>query len=314
MRVAVATDHAGLALKPTVIDWLTAAGHEVVDFGVNDTTPVDYPDVIAPAARAVAAGDCDLGVVLGGSGTGEQMVANKIRGIRCVEAADPVTARLGREHNDANVMATRRSDHRPRGGAGLPGGVHRRPLPGWPARPPGAQDRPTRGSRARLANPRDDGQVVQREGLGERRGGAPMRGQPAHLLLRRQGRPAVHAPDRLAHAQVAGHHARATERSCQEPLGTPAANAAQTGQVVDQALVVERLEAGRSSSPDCAASAHSITARDFAVVSCSARSSALDAPASGSGCRLQDGPADRPHGACRNARPGDVEWSRPRAG
>lgn len=105
MRIALATDHAGFPLKAPIADWLTAAGHEVVDFGVDSTDPVDYPDVIAPAARAVAAGDCRLGIVLGGSGTGEQIVANKIRGIRCVEAADPVTARLGREHNDANVMA-----------------------------------------------------------------------------------------------------------------------------------------------------------------------------------------------------------------
>jgi ribose 5-phosphate isomerase B len=105
MRVALATDHAGLLLKQPIADWLTAAGHDVVDFGVNDPKPVDYPDVIAPAARAVAAGDCELGIVLGGSGTGEQIVANKVRGIRCVEAADPVTARLGREHNDANVLA-----------------------------------------------------------------------------------------------------------------------------------------------------------------------------------------------------------------
>src|SRR5215218_2896574 len=66
---------------------------------------VPYPDVIAPAARAVASGDCDRGVVLGGSGTGEQIVANKVRGIRCVEAADPVTARLGRQHNDANMLS-----------------------------------------------------------------------------------------------------------------------------------------------------------------------------------------------------------------
>ena len=68
-------------------------------------TPVDYPDVIAPAARAVAAGDCQRGIVLGGSGTGEGIVANKIAGIRCVVASDPVTARLGREHNDANVLS-----------------------------------------------------------------------------------------------------------------------------------------------------------------------------------------------------------------
>ena len=105
MRVALATDHAGLPLKAPIADWLRSAGHEVVDFGVDSPEPVDYPDVIAPAARAVASGDCRLGIVLGGSGTGEQIVANKIRGIRCVEAADPVTARLGREHNDANVLA-----------------------------------------------------------------------------------------------------------------------------------------------------------------------------------------------------------------
>ena len=105
MRVALATDHAGLPLKEPIADWLRDAGHEVIDFGVNDPTPVDYPDVIAPAAQAVANGDCERGVVLGGSGTGEQIVANKVRGIRCVEAADPVTARLGREHNDANVLA-----------------------------------------------------------------------------------------------------------------------------------------------------------------------------------------------------------------
>ena len=105
MRIALATDHAGFPLKGPISDWLSAAGHEVVDFGVHSTEPVDYPDVIAPAARAVASGDCELGIVLGGSGTGEQIVSNKVRGIRCVEAADPVTARLGREHNDANVLS-----------------------------------------------------------------------------------------------------------------------------------------------------------------------------------------------------------------
>jgi ribose 5-phosphate isomerase B len=105
MRVAIAADHAGLPLKAPIAELLRAAGHDVVDFGVNDPAPVDYPDIIAPAARAVAAGDCDLGIVLGGSGTGEAIVANKVRGIRCVEAADPVTARLGREHNDANVLS-----------------------------------------------------------------------------------------------------------------------------------------------------------------------------------------------------------------
>ncbi len=105
MRIAVATDHAGFPLKEPIIALLRGTGHEPVDFGTDSTEPIDYPDVIAPAARAVASGDCALGIVLGGSGTGEQIVANKIAGIRCVEASDPVTARLGREHNDANVLA-----------------------------------------------------------------------------------------------------------------------------------------------------------------------------------------------------------------
>ncbi len=105
MRIAIGTDHAGFPLKAPILAFLRAAGHEPVDFGTNSTEPVDYPDFVAPAARAVASGDCRLGIVLGGSGTGEQIVANKIRGIRCVEATDPVTARLGREHNDANVLS-----------------------------------------------------------------------------------------------------------------------------------------------------------------------------------------------------------------
>jgi ribose 5-phosphate isomerase B len=105
MRVAVAADHAGYPLKGPIIEWVRALGHEPVDFGTHSTDPVDYPDVIAPAARAVAAGECDRGIVLGGSGTGEAIVANKVDGIRCVEATDPVTARLGRQHNDANVLS-----------------------------------------------------------------------------------------------------------------------------------------------------------------------------------------------------------------
>jgi ribose 5-phosphate isomerase B len=105
MRISIGCDHAGFPLKAPIVDLLASLGHEVVDFGTNSTEPVDYPDFIAPAARAVALGDCRFGIVLGGSGTGEQIVANKVRGIRCVEAADPVTARLGREHNDANVLS-----------------------------------------------------------------------------------------------------------------------------------------------------------------------------------------------------------------
>jgi ribose 5-phosphate isomerase B len=105
MRVAIATDHAGFPLKGPVMEWVRELGHEPVDHGTHSTAPVDYPDVIAPGARAVASGDCELGIVLGGSGTGEAIVANKIPGIRCVEAESETVARLGRLHNDANVLS-----------------------------------------------------------------------------------------------------------------------------------------------------------------------------------------------------------------
>ena len=105
MRVAIGSDHAGFALKGELCVLLDELRIEYRDFGTFGTEPVDYPDFIAPVARAVARGDFDRGIVLGGSGTGEAIVANKVRGIRCVEATEPVTARLGREHNDANVLA-----------------------------------------------------------------------------------------------------------------------------------------------------------------------------------------------------------------
>src|ERR671923_1180166 len=105
MRVAIGSDHAGFALKGELCTLLDELRIEYRDFGTFGTQPVDYPDFIAPVARAVARGDFERGIVLGGSGTGEAIVANKIAGIRCVEATDPVTARLGREHNDANVLS-----------------------------------------------------------------------------------------------------------------------------------------------------------------------------------------------------------------
>lgn len=105
MRVAIGSDHAGFHLKGELCTLLDELRIEYRDFGTFDTATVDYPDLIAPVARAVARGDFERGIVLGGSGTGEAIVANKVRGIRCVEAADPVTARLGREHNDANVLS-----------------------------------------------------------------------------------------------------------------------------------------------------------------------------------------------------------------
>ena len=105
MRVAIGSDHAGFDLKGELCTLLDEVRIEYRDFGTYSSERVDYPDFIAPVARAVARGDYELGIVLGGSGTGEAIVANKIRGIRCVEAADPVVARLAREHNDANVLA-----------------------------------------------------------------------------------------------------------------------------------------------------------------------------------------------------------------
>jgi ribose 5-phosphate isomerase B len=105
MRVAIGSDHAGFELKGILCTLLDELRVEYRDFGTYAPDPVDYPDFIAPVARAVARGEYELGIVLGGSGTGEAIVANKVRGIRCVEAADPVVARLGREHNDANVLS-----------------------------------------------------------------------------------------------------------------------------------------------------------------------------------------------------------------
>lgn len=105
MRIALGTDHAGLPLKQVVQAWLQDQGYEVVDFGVDTPDRVDYPDYVAPAARAVASGDCRFGFVFGGSGTGEQIVANKIDGIRCCQATEPVTAALSRQHNDANMLS-----------------------------------------------------------------------------------------------------------------------------------------------------------------------------------------------------------------
>jgi ribose 5-phosphate isomerase B len=105
MRVAIGSDHAAFTLKGELCTLLDEMRVEYRDFGTFSTDAVDYPDVVAPVARAVARGDFERGIVLGGSGTGEASGAYKVRGSRCVEAADPVTARLGREHNDANVLS-----------------------------------------------------------------------------------------------------------------------------------------------------------------------------------------------------------------
>jgi len=105
MRIAIASDHAGFRYKQRIREFLIAEGHTVNDFGTDSTDSCDYPEFIMPAARAVAAGDCERGIVLGGSGNGEAMAANRFRGVRCALCWDSNTARLAREHNDANMIS-----------------------------------------------------------------------------------------------------------------------------------------------------------------------------------------------------------------
>jgi ribose 5-phosphate isomerase B len=105
VRIAVSSDHAGFELKSRVIEYLKSHGHEVADFGTHDTEPVDYPPYCARVGRAVVAEDVEVGVVLGGSGQGEQIAANKVRGVRAALCHNELTARLARAHNDANVLA-----------------------------------------------------------------------------------------------------------------------------------------------------------------------------------------------------------------
>ncbi len=105
MRVALGADHAGFPLKEDLKAFLVEEGHEVDDHGTDSTEPVDYPAFCAAAARAVAAGEADRAIVLGGSGQGEQIAANKVDGIRAALCHDLWLARMSREHNDANVLA-----------------------------------------------------------------------------------------------------------------------------------------------------------------------------------------------------------------
>ena len=104
MRIAMGADHAGFPLKEELKGFLETEGHQVIDVGTDSTEPVDYPAFCAAVARSVADGRAERGIVLGGSGQGEQIVANKIDGIRASLCHDLYTARLAREHNDANVL------------------------------------------------------------------------------------------------------------------------------------------------------------------------------------------------------------------
>ncbi len=105
MKISLACDHGGLELKLAVKAHLEAQGHEIQDFGTHDHASCDYPDYAAPAARAVAEGSCERGILVCTTGIGVSIVANKIDGVRCALLSDPISARLTRQHNDTNMMA-----------------------------------------------------------------------------------------------------------------------------------------------------------------------------------------------------------------
>ncbi len=105
MRISIGSDHAGYDLKQHLIGFLEAAGHQVRDHGTDSTESVDYPPFCADVARAVVAGDADAGIVMGGSGQGEQIAANKVDGARAALCNDLYLARMAREHNNANVLS-----------------------------------------------------------------------------------------------------------------------------------------------------------------------------------------------------------------
>jgi ribose 5-phosphate isomerase B len=105
MKIALASDHAGFVYKEKIREFLTASGHEVRDFGSFSEEPVDYPVFIRAAAEAVACGACERGIVLGGSGNGEAIVANRLKGIRCAVCWNTESAGLARHHNDANMIS-----------------------------------------------------------------------------------------------------------------------------------------------------------------------------------------------------------------
>jgi len=105
MKISIASDHAGFAYKEELKSFLEGLGHTVSDFGTDSEESCDYPQFIRPAADAVSSGDCERGIVLGGSGNGEAMAANRVKGVRCALCWDATTARLCREHNNANMIS-----------------------------------------------------------------------------------------------------------------------------------------------------------------------------------------------------------------
>jgi ribose 5-phosphate isomerase B len=105
MKIGIGSDHAGYRYKEEIARFLAGNGHEVHDFGTDSEASVDYPVYIRPVAEAVARGEVERGIVLGGSGNGEAMVANRVRGVRCALCWNAESARLGRQHNDANMIS-----------------------------------------------------------------------------------------------------------------------------------------------------------------------------------------------------------------
>lgn len=105
MRIAIAADHAGFRYKALLVRHLAACGHDVLDFGTSSTESVDYPDFVHPAAAPIATGQCERGIVLGGSGNGEAIAANRHRGVRCALCWNVESAQLARSHNDANMIS-----------------------------------------------------------------------------------------------------------------------------------------------------------------------------------------------------------------
>lgn len=104
MRVAIGSDHAGYLLKNRLRDVLHAQGHEVLDYGAHGPQPVDYPDFASQVGHAVASGKAERGVLVCGTGIGVCIAANKVRGVRAASVSEPVSARMAREHNDANII------------------------------------------------------------------------------------------------------------------------------------------------------------------------------------------------------------------
>jgi ribose 5-phosphate isomerase B len=104
-RIAIGSDHAGFELKTHFVELLGSDGHEIIDHGTDSTEAIDYPPICAAVGRSVRDGQAEVGIVVGGSGQGEQLAANKVRGVRAALCNDLFTARLARAHNDANVLS-----------------------------------------------------------------------------------------------------------------------------------------------------------------------------------------------------------------